>query len=587
MGTINKVLYNVDQTGDTSTTERRTARKNVGFGDVVNQPAVMNGSTLVEWGVAPLDSSGKVPADNLPSYMDDVVEGYYYDGGFYSDSGHTSSITGESGKIYVDLTSGENGASYRWSGSQYIMISWQKAYGKVKVGSTTIEANDIKDTVEIAATDNIAVEGNSSNKKVTVKHSTVGPNQNGDTSKGDTSNQTPPFGGSFKVTSQTVNKFGHTTVLGEHTVTLPSLGTNADTAAAGNHVHGNITNDGKIASDTTVANGHKIVTTDGNGSISRSTVEFSNANTAGNQILTQTGGWTQFIDSSASSSTAAAASDHGHGNITKDGKLESSVAAASNQYLVITEASNNKVARSALKFQSGGNTRILSEEGAWVTFLGTSATTAAAGNHSHGNLENDGVLSGAPATPATDQYLVVTGETSGKIVKSGLYFDTSQTNSILKQSGQWAQFIGTSATTAAAGNHSHNADYGRYFHNTQETFSNANLSITSFTASHTQSSHITRNSSTGVLTLGAGIYNIEYVLYVTVPSSILSNQIGQLAGVEIDYTYEHTVRVAVPAISKCTSSTAFSIDISSSADLLSGTKISVDDLLITYLGGIV
>jgi len=63
---------------------------------------------------------GKVPASELPSYVDDVIEGYYYEGDFYEDSGHTTPITGEAGKIYIDLDT-EN--CYRWSGSVFIQIS--------------------------------------------------------------------------------------------------------------------------------------------------------------------------------------------------------------------------------------------------------------------------------------------------------------------------------------------------------------------------------------------------------------------------------------------------------------------------------
>ena len=64
--------------------------------------------------------NGKVPASELPSYVDDVIEGYYYNGAFYEDSAHTTPITGETGKIYVDLTTDE---SYRWSGSAYVLIA--------------------------------------------------------------------------------------------------------------------------------------------------------------------------------------------------------------------------------------------------------------------------------------------------------------------------------------------------------------------------------------------------------------------------------------------------------------------------------
>ena len=62
-------------------------------------------------GYASLGGDGKVPADQLPSYVDDVLE-------FASKSNFPSS--GEKGKIYVDLST-EN--IYRWSGSAYTEIS--------------------------------------------------------------------------------------------------------------------------------------------------------------------------------------------------------------------------------------------------------------------------------------------------------------------------------------------------------------------------------------------------------------------------------------------------------------------------------
>ena len=62
-------------------------------------------------GYASLGGDGKVPADQLPSYVDDVLE-------FTSKSNFPSK--GEKGKIYVDLST-EN--IYRWSGSAYVEIS--------------------------------------------------------------------------------------------------------------------------------------------------------------------------------------------------------------------------------------------------------------------------------------------------------------------------------------------------------------------------------------------------------------------------------------------------------------------------------
>ena len=71
-------------------------------------------------GVAELDGTGKVPSAQLPSFVDDVVEGYLHEGKFYKESAHTTQITGEAGKIYVDLTSLK---TYRWSGTAFVVIS--------------------------------------------------------------------------------------------------------------------------------------------------------------------------------------------------------------------------------------------------------------------------------------------------------------------------------------------------------------------------------------------------------------------------------------------------------------------------------
>jgi hypothetical protein len=62
-------------------------------------------------GLASLDSTGKVPANQLPSFVDDVLE--------YADLA-SFPVTGESSKIYVAL---DTGKTYRWSGSAYTEIS--------------------------------------------------------------------------------------------------------------------------------------------------------------------------------------------------------------------------------------------------------------------------------------------------------------------------------------------------------------------------------------------------------------------------------------------------------------------------------
>ena len=135
-------------------------------------------------GVAELDATGKVPSNQLPSYVDDVVDGYYYDsthfyeqkvvnayyntldGKFYEDSGYTTiivpvvgyiykdintsntytwdastlsyitatptSITGESGKIYISV---DTDIQYRWSGSAFAALG-----GALQLGETSSTA---------------------------------------------------------------------------------------------------------------------------------------------------------------------------------------------------------------------------------------------------------------------------------------------------------------------------------------------------------------------------------------------------------------------------------------------------------------
>ena len=63
---------------------------------------------------------GKVPAIQLPSYVDDVLEGYYNGTSFFIDSTFSTIMTPETGKIYINLL---NNTSYRYTGSVYVQIS--------------------------------------------------------------------------------------------------------------------------------------------------------------------------------------------------------------------------------------------------------------------------------------------------------------------------------------------------------------------------------------------------------------------------------------------------------------------------------
>lgn len=81
-------------------------------------------------GFAPLDGKGLVPANHLPSYVDDVIEVYAtYEvsstGGLtnvqlYTDATHQTPVTGESGKIYINVANGEPPYQFRWSGTKFV-----------------------------------------------------------------------------------------------------------------------------------------------------------------------------------------------------------------------------------------------------------------------------------------------------------------------------------------------------------------------------------------------------------------------------------------------------------------------------------
>lgn len=152
-------------------------------------------------GVAELDSNGLIPSNQLPSYVDDVIEGYLNDNKFYKEPEHTTEITGETGKIYVDLSSNK---TYRWSGSGFAVISEtialgetsstayrgdrgkiaydhsqtahapvnaeenQNTFSSVTVGYTDISANSKTDTLTFAAGDNITLTPDTENNKITI-----------------------------------------------------------------------------------------------------------------------------------------------------------------------------------------------------------------------------------------------------------------------------------------------------------------------------------------------------------------------------------------------------------------------------------
>lgn len=99
-------------------------------------------------GLASLDENGKVPANQLPSYVDDVIDVYAtYDKSptgeisniaLFADADHATPIVGEAGKIYQNVTEGEPTYQFRWTGTTWALI----VSGGVVIGEISGTAYD-------------------------------------------------------------------------------------------------------------------------------------------------------------------------------------------------------------------------------------------------------------------------------------------------------------------------------------------------------------------------------------------------------------------------------------------------------------
>lgn len=133
------------------------SHSDVGLGNVTNDAQVKRSEMGVANGVATLGSDGKVPAAQLPSYVDDVLE---------YDNKAAFPATGEVGKIYVAK---DTNLTYRWGGSTYVEISVSLALGETASTAyagdkgkaladrlTTAEANITSNDGDITALQNRA-----------------------------------------------------------------------------------------------------------------------------------------------------------------------------------------------------------------------------------------------------------------------------------------------------------------------------------------------------------------------------------------------------------------------------------------------
>ena len=117
-------------------------------------------------GVATLDASGKVPSSQLPSYVDDVINGYIvgstpFAADWLSLTAGGAPLTPEEGKIYVIISEGAYlNNSYRWSGTVYAPVGSPIAVVQGTGQSTTdvMSQKAVTDAINAAVTTTLNTE---------------------------------------------------------------------------------------------------------------------------------------------------------------------------------------------------------------------------------------------------------------------------------------------------------------------------------------------------------------------------------------------------------------------------------------------
>ena len=130
----------LDQFGDDISTIEATMVTAVSYNALTGKLTVtINNTTSDIVAVATLDANGKIPANQLPSYVDDVEE--------YADYAHFPP-SGEEDKIYVAK---DTGFTYRWSGTQYVRLNTYDPATQTSSGLMSAEDKTKLDGIEDGA----------------------------------------------------------------------------------------------------------------------------------------------------------------------------------------------------------------------------------------------------------------------------------------------------------------------------------------------------------------------------------------------------------------------------------------------------
>ena len=114
----------IQHLGDTSN-PHHVSKEQIGLGNVTNDAQVKRSELGVT--VATLNDNGKVTESQLPSYVDDILEGKLVSVTEFTLNAGQHGEVKQSGVIYLDTTTN---TSYRWSGSQYVMTGSSLTLGE-------------------------------------------------------------------------------------------------------------------------------------------------------------------------------------------------------------------------------------------------------------------------------------------------------------------------------------------------------------------------------------------------------------------------------------------------------------------------
>lgn len=284
-------------------------------------------------GVAELDANSKVPTSQLPSYVDDVLE--------YS-AKSSFPTTGETGKIYVDTSTNK---TYRWSGSAYTEISASLALGETS--STAYRGDRGK----------IAYDHSQS------KHIT-------------SSDVSSAVGSAIDNFANSLGDLAWQDSIGLGTGTTAGIIKLSDSTSSTSDASAGI-----AATPTAVKAAYDLATSANSAASSANSTAnnaYSMASLASSDIASLEGrlGSLAYRNSLSYSDVGAAPSSHAHGNINSTGTITSTEVTTATGVLVYD--SSSKIQRA-----TAAQARSIIGAGTSNLTIGTSSTTAAAGNHTH------------------------------------------------------------------------------------------------------------------------------------------------------------------------------------------------------------